>query len=88
MDEVLEAPPSVQAPEFGLFRRLKRYHTPLTVMSRPRAPNIEPSTMAIMGLDLDSGDEVAFAFEEATAGKVEVDNREGDVEALRLDTEV
>ena len=44
--------------------------------SRPRAPNIEPSVIANMELDLDLGDEDALAVEEAIAGKVEVGNRE------------
>lgn len=76
IDEVLEAPPNVQASEFGLFRRRQRYHIPLNMTSRPRAPNIEPSVIANMELDLDLGDEDALAVEEAIAGKVEVGNRE------------
>jgi hypothetical protein len=49
-------------------------------MTRPRAPNAEPTAMATMDLESDLGDEVALAVEEATAGKVEVGNREEDVE--------
>ena len=88
MDEVLEVPPSVQASEFGLFRRRKRYHTPLNMMTRPRTPNTEPSAMAIMDLDLDFGDEVALAVEEAIIGKVEVGNKEDFLEELTFVTEV
>jgi len=88
MDEVLEAPPSVQASEIGLFRRRQRYHTPLNIMSRPRKPNNEPSAMANMGLDLELGDEVALAVEEAIIDKVEVGNREEDLEELTFVTVV
>ena len=86
---VKEAPPSVQASELGLFRRRrkKRYHTPLDMMSRPRTPNNEPSAMATVGLDLDIGDEVGLAVEEAImgTGKVELEevgNREEDDDEL------
>jgi len=88
MDEVLEAPPNVQASEFGLFRRRKRYHTPLNIMSRPRKPNNEPSAMANMDLDLELGDEVALAIEEAVTGKVEVGDREEVLEELTFVTVV
>jgi hypothetical protein len=100
MDEVVfEAAPSiVQASEFGLFRRRKRYHPPINMMSRPRTPNIEPSAMATMDLDLGSEDEVALAVEEAImgTGKLEVEvgkweevgNWEEDVEELIFDTVV
>lgn len=80
--------PSVQASEFGRFRRRrKRYHTPHMMMSRPRAPNNEPSEMATMGLDLGVGDGVALAVEEAMmgTGKVELEdvgNRVEEVEEL------
>lgn len=86
------APSIVQASEFGLFRRRKRYHPPIDMMSRPRTPNIEPSAMATMDLDLGSGDEVALAVEEAITGtgklEVEVGNWEEDVEELIFDTVV
>jgi hypothetical protein len=88
MDEAREAPPCVQASDFGLFRHRKRYHTPLNMMNRPRTPNTEPSAMANMDLDSDSGDEVALEVEEATTGKVEVGNREEDVEELTFVTVV
>jgi hypothetical protein len=54
------------------------------MMSTPRPPNTEPSMMTSMDLDL--GDEVAVAVEEATAGKVEVG--EEDVEELTFATVV
>ena len=60
------------------------------MMSRPRAPNSEPSAMATMDLDLGLGDGVALAVEEAMmgTGKVEVGNREEDVEELTFVTVV
>lgn len=87
-DEALEAPPSVQASEFGLFRRRRRYHPPLNIMSRPRKPNNEPSAMANMDLDVELGDEVALAFEEAITGEVEVGDREEVVEEVAFVTVV
>lgn len=88
MDEAREAPPSVRASEFGLFRRRKRYHNPHIIMTRPRTPNTEPSAMATMESELDMGDEVALAVEEATTGRVEVGNGEEDVEELAFVTVV
>lgn len=61
-------------------------------MSRPMTPNNEPSVMAttVLDLDLGLGDKVALAIEEAIigTGKVEVGNREEDVEELTFVTVV
>jgi hypothetical protein len=54
------------------------------MMSTPRPPKTEPRMMTSMDLDL--GDEVAIAVEEATTGKVGVG--EEDVEELPFATVV
>jgi hypothetical protein len=86
MDEEWEVPPNVQVTEFGLFRRRRIYHTPLNMMNKPRPPKTEPITMGSMDLELELGDEVALAVEEATTGKAEVG--EEDVEELTFVTVV
>jgi hypothetical protein len=83
-------PSIVQTSEFGLFRRRKRYHAPLNMMTRPRTPNNEPSAMATVDLDLDLGDGVELAVEEAITGPGEegVGGREEVVEELTFVTVV
>ena len=60
------------------------------MMSKPRTPNNEPSTMATMGLELELelGDGVAVSVEGATRGKVEVGDKEEDVEDVTFVTVV